>query len=103
MNTPKRGEIVALGKDNETPIYGTYINSSTNPKIKQVWVDRVGYPHDTGELVDIGDKDVLEVTIWRGKWGEHRIAGPKLAAFPANTQWKIGNEILELDKITIKT
>jgi len=98
---PKVEEIIALGKDNDEIEYGYYIEVPA-PSIRKIWIDSSGYPHDTGVLKPTGNKTILEVEMWRSKWKENRIMGPKLTAFPANTEWKIGNEFVKLDRLTIK-
>ncbi len=101
IHVPITEEIIALGKDNDEIEYG-YYSKTPAPRIRKIWIDSSGYPHDTGEFKPIGTKTILEVEIWRSKWRENRIMGPKLTAFPANTEWKIGNDLVKLDRLSIK-
>ena len=40
--------------------------------------------------------------MWKSKWKEDRVMGPKEAAFPANTEWKIGKKHARLDGLSVK-
>ena len=99
---PEKGELIGIAKEGEEPIYG-YYQPNPRPNILEVWVDEVGYPHEKNRKLFIRDKEILKLTLWRGKReGDVRIVGPEQAAFPANTKWKIANRTMELDALTIK-
>ena len=85
---PKDDSIVGISSEGEEPIYG-YYSKQPRPKITKIWIDEVGYPHDTGEEEEIGNREIFRVTLWKGKWeGDVRIDGPVETSFPGNTKWK---------------
>ena len=103
---PYEGEYIAISNEQEMPVYGVY-HSKPRPRIEVLWVDSVGYPHETNENMFIHTKMIHKLTRWRPK--EHyrdtekgRIVGPQSVSFPANTEWKVGKEIYWLDDLSIK-
>ena len=99
---PSEDELIGIGRYGRNPSYG-YYRPLPRPNIIKVWVDAVGYPHDTDEIMFIGNRTKYKLTLWTGKWPEDiRIVGPQATSFPANTEWKIGNTTTKLDRLTIK-
>ena len=102
----KGGDFIAISEEQEMPIYGIY-RSKPRPRIDILWVDSVGYPHETDENKFICHKMIHKLTRWRPKelyrmTEKGRIVGPQSVSFPANTEWKVGNEIYWLDDLSIK-
>ena len=97
--TPYINDIIGLATVRGNITYGKLKPNNT---IEKIWIDNVGYMHETGEIERIGSRIKLETTKWETKKGDVRLVGPKLTSFPANTEWKIGKSITRLDKLTIK-
>ena len=103
---PSEGEYIAISDEQEMPVYGIY-RSKPRPRIDVLWIDSVGYPHETNENIFIHTKMIHKLTRWRPKelyrmTEKGRIVGPQSVSFPANTEWKVGNEIYWLDDLSIK-
>ena len=95
---PYDGEYIAISNEQEMPVYGVY-RSRPRPRIEKLWVDTVGYPHETGNNMFIHTRMIHKLTRWRPKElyrnkESARIVGPQSVSFPANTEWLVGKEIL---------
>ena len=103
---PCEGEYIAISEEQEEPIYGIY-RRLPRPRIDVLWIDTVGYPHETSSNVFILHRMIHKLTRWRPKElyrnkESARIVGPQSVSFPANTEWLVGKEVLWLDDLSIK-
>ena len=123
---PRHGHIYALIRpDSAAPVYARYEEAAVHDEDVAVqaryvvqWIDALGAPHETAVTITTRRDDPgyipyepYEISWWRHyselqKAGrrelDERIRGPSNTTFPKNTGWRIDNEPIILDAMTIK-
>ena len=96
------GEIVGLlSMDKREMKYG-YFRKKDPIFLGGLWLDATNTPRQTPYKIRIRNRELFQVKFWEAKKRDKRLAGPINATFPLNTEWKLKQSTISLDKLTIK-
>jgi len=84
--------------DGEHLQHGTILK---NGRIEEHWIDALGIPHATGQIIDPTGLLVLPVTVWPVK-NTIRVIGPTRTTYPRIHGWKIDGKNVKLSDLNIK-